>query len=113
MRTVSVDLAVARHFADIAVAHYRRAGRPMDLRMRNYLEVLDRGFAAETSSDTEESSSIHDIVTVREAAQLLNCSEQWVRRICADLGGQRLAGRWVFDRREVIEYAVAKQERGA
>ncbi|WP_275579466.1 hypothetical protein [Mycobacterium riyadhense] len=37
MTRVVVDLAVARHLADIAVAHYRRAGgRPVSLRGHLY-----------------------------------------------------------------------------
>ncbi|RFZ42686.1 hypothetical protein MSS4_04651 [Mycobacterium marinum] len=107
---VVIDLVVARHFADIAVGHYRRAGRPLDARMLAYLDALARGFADETCSEADESQSEHDI-GVRETSKQLGCSEQYVRRIHSDLDGRRCpCGRgWVFPRRSVIAYAEARR----
>jgi len=43
-----------------------------------------------------------------EAATLLGCTARHVRRIAADLEGQRVEGVWVFRRQPVVDYANAK-----
>lgn len=107
---IGADLAVARHFASIAVGHYRRAHRPMDARMLAYLDALARGFTDETPPGSEESQSEHDVpLSADQAAEILGCTPQWIRRIASDLDGRRVAGRWVFSRRAVLEYAEARR----
>jgi hypothetical protein len=49
-----------------------------------------------------------ELIGTAEAANILACSREWVRRIASDLDGQVVEGRWVFPRRSVVEYVAAK-----
>ncbi|WP_420220534.1 helix-turn-helix domain-containing protein [Mycobacterium marinum] len=78
--------------------------------MLAYLDALARGFADETPSRAQESQSEHDVpLSADEAAEILGCSTQWVRRIAADLDGRQVAGRWIFHRSAVMDYAEARR----
>ncbi|WP_448459482.1 helix-turn-helix domain-containing protein [Mycobacterium syngnathidarum] len=43
-----------------------------------------------------------------EASRILGCSTRHVRRRASDLDGIRIGGRWIFQRRTVVEYAEEK-----
>lgn len=63
-----------------------------------------------TAGDSSSLSHDRDWINAAEAAEILSRTPCRVRQIRADLGGQRCpCGQgWVFDRRDVIEYAAAK-----
>ena len=71
--------------------------------MRYYKSRLDRetdatGFADETNStELEPQSTYEDLIGVAEAAEILGCSEQWVRKIRADLDGREVSSVWISD----------------
>jgi hypothetical protein len=53
-------------------------------------------------------STAEELIDTTEAAAILHCSPQWVRRIRDELGGRNVGGRWLFPRRSVVEYAERK-----
>ena len=56
----------------------------------------------------EESKTAIDTA---EAAAILGCTTRHIRRLAADLDGQRIAGRWIFYRHNVTDYHEGKQQR--
>ncbi|MBM7278282.1 hypothetical protein JTZ10_10960 [Gordonia rubripertincta] len=55
-----------------------------------------------------QQSEPDDLIDTAEAAHILRCTTRNVRRIAANLDGEQVAGRWIFHRPTVIEYATAK-----
>lgn len=51
------------------------------------------------------------LIDTTEAAQILGCSDRWVRTIRNDLDGLNIGGRWVFRRHIVVEYAEMRRTR--
>jgi hypothetical protein len=51
-----------------------------------------------------------ELIGSREAAGLLGCSVRQLERLAADLDGVKVAGRWLFRRPTVAEYAEAKND---
>lgn len=49
-------------------------------------------------------------VDTHQAADLLGITPRHVRRIAADLDGQRIAGRWIFNRNNIIDYAESRNQ---
>lgn len=50
-----------------------------------------------------------EVIDAQEAATILGISARHVRRLAADLGAHRIAGRWVFNRQNVIDYAEGRR----
>lgn len=103
-----IDIAAARHCAQIVARLYR--GRDMPERLRRHIAELSSEVG--TGSAAPQSHSKHDdldLIGVATAASILGVSRRYVRRIAADLDGQRIDGRtWVFDRQVVAAYASAR-----
>jgi hypothetical protein len=53
-------------------------------------------------------SSADELIDTPGAAALLDCSQQWVRRIRDELDGRNVGGRWLFPRQTVVEYVERK-----
>lgn len=51
-------------------------------------------------------------VDTLQAADLLGITPRHVRRIAADLDGQRIAGRWIFNRNNIIDYREGRTHHG-
>ncbi|MEE2853508.1 MAG: helix-turn-helix domain-containing protein [Actinomycetota bacterium] len=70
------------------------------------------GFVRETktcaSLPCSPPSAVEELIDTNEAAELLNCSPQWVRRIRGELHGRKVGGRSIFPRQTVVEYAERK-----
>lgn len=49
-----------------------------------------------------------EVIDAQEAAGILGVTARHVRRLAADLDGHRIAGRWVFNRQNVIDYAEGR-----
>jgi hypothetical protein len=62
-----------------------------------------------TQTDTRTAELGKDDLTVAEAAEILDCSPEWVRRIADDLGGWRHGWQWVIPRQNVIDYANSER----
>lgn len=81
-------------------------GAPVPAWMRSLHQHLTSS-ADGTDHEVSQQDSTQAIDTA-EAAQILGCSTRYIRRIAADLDGERIAGRWIFHRHNVTEYAEAK-----
>ncbi|GAA4668603.1 hypothetical protein [Gordonia humi] len=81
-------------------------GQPIPNQVRRLLsEVSAHG----TSEREPEPDSEPDLIDTTEAAAILHCTTRNIRRIAADLDGEQIAGRWIFHRADVIEYAHLKE----
>lgn len=45
-----------------------------------------------------------EMIATEEAARMLECSSRQARRLAPRLGGRRVGGRWLLDRRAVVEH---------
>ncbi len=101
------DLEQALRCARLNATLYQPKTPPR--RLLDHLDQLENlarssAYGTQTSSDTTESE--HDLIGAHDAACILGCSARYVRRIHADLDGRQIAGRWVFDRKTVNDYAL-------
>ena len=75
--------------------------------------MLDRLF----NRNRPEQISQPDLMTLRQAAALLGCSREWVRKLVKrkEIRGENIHGRWVLFQEDVIAYAerhpIEKQKR--
>lgn len=104
-----IDLRAARHVIAEYARRRRLAGQPIPSSVvRLHTHVLMSACGPEHVGAQEESTTVEHVDS-HQAADLLGCSERHVRRLAADLDGHRIAGRWVFDRSAVTDYAYAKE----
>ena len=82
-------------------------GAPVPAWMRSLHQHLTSS-ADGTEHEAPQQQSDQAIDTA-EAAQILGCSTRYIRKIATDLDGQQIAGRWIFHRHNVTEYAEAKR----
>jgi hypothetical protein len=79
------------------------------------MDALERRLQAMSADGHELSSGAAELrqntlIGAAQAATLLGCTARHVRRIAADLEGQRVEGQWVFRASVVAAYAAAKAE---
>jgi len=90
------------------------AGRPIPGSLRRLHERLDVAVRVSASGPDDEqdraASELVEMIDTAEAAVMLGKSTRQVRRIAADLDGKFVAGRWLFSRAAVTEYAEAKRD---
>lgn len=73
------------------------------------LEALAAGSASATKDQVGQEES--EMIGTAEAAQILGCSDSYLRRIRADLDGRQITkNAWVFNRKQVEEYASQRNE---
>lgn len=106
-----MDLIAARLCARIAASHYRLAGLTMPPHLRAHIEAVEAGSVSGTESgcNAEQLEYDPDPISTIEAASILGCSTRYVRRIAESLDGRNIAGRWVFDKQTVTDYAMARR----
>ena len=109
----SFDVQAARYCARVVADHYRHIKVPLPPQLQEHLLQLENHNSSVTGTETQSSAaqSDHDLVGTVEAADILRCSREYVCRIATDLDGQLVAGRWLFQRHTVTEYANAKSQR--
>ena len=84
-------------------------GQPVREEIKGLYEQLVVASAYGTGNEAAEAESAEDdLIDTTQAAAILGCSARWVRRIHADLDGQKCGGRWVFRRAAVAEFAELK-----
>lgn len=99
----------ARYAVRDLIALRNAGGRAIPNEVIKLAGYLESCFAGEIQSDcTAEESDAEDLIGAAEAASILNCSPQWVRKIHSDLDGERIGRTWVFRRQTVVDYADAK-----
>lgn len=89
-------------------ALYRRLDIAIRAHDRNLQTAALSESRHENSSGAEQSESW---ITAAQAGALLGLSNRHVRRLAADLDGQCIGGRWLFDRNTVQEYARERLQR--
>ncbi|WP_280186159.1 MULTISPECIES: helix-turn-helix domain-containing protein [Nocardia] len=85
----------------------RRSGVPIPDRLRRLAERLFQELDLIADEQPVTPAPAEDQISAATAAQILGCSQQWVRRLAADLDGCQIGRTWVFSRRRVEEYAAA------
>lgn len=88
-----------------------RAGRgvPAEVRAAHcWLNTMSSTRHEESCDYTELDHD--DLIGTAEAAALLGLTQRQVQRLKNDLGGAQLSGRFIFARRQVVEYAEARRE---
>lgn len=90
------------------ISRRRLAGRPIPGEVNAlYRRLLGSELGTESQPPAPQ-LIVEGPINVAEAATILGCSREYVRRIAADIDGQQLGRYWVFPRRSVVEYAAAK-----
>ncbi|MGV0618171.1 hypothetical protein ABQE58_25085 [Mycolicibacterium elephantis] len=84
-------------------------GQPVPAWLRSLHHHLTSSVGGTDTAVPQRESS--EAIDTAEAARILGCSTRYIRRIAADLDGQHVAGRWIFHRHTVTEYAEAKRTR--
>lgn len=106
---VSIDIAAARHCAQLTARLYR--GRDMPERLRRHIAALMSDIGPDRQAQQQQST--YEPIGIAAAARILKCTPRHARRIAADLDGVRIDGNvWVFHRDAVVAYAQAKAQRG-
>ncbi|AXY51706.1 hypothetical protein KI427_10280 [Rhodococcus ruber] len=92
-----------------AVAGRRRNG----LRVPPDLAALAAAVSGAGRSDTIPEDVPNDEerqwITIKEAAQMLECSDRQTRRLAPGLGGRLTGGRWLLDRHAVTEHLEGRR----
>lgn len=100
----TVDMRAAARCVRIALADcHRRRVKPDEQILAHAREVFR--FVDEPDSARMQPSCSHDFIDAGQAAEILGCTPQHVRRIATDLDGIRVGRQLIFDRRTVTEYA--------
>jgi hypothetical protein len=98
----------------------RRTGQPIPEWLRRHYNQLDtqiKGMSPRGPSVAENAfgapQSAHgDVIGTREAAAMLSIAPRQARRRADQLGGALVAGRWLFLRDSVAEYAEGRRRDG-
>jgi hypothetical protein len=90
------------------VLRRQHLGAPIPQRVRDLLAYVSSSGHQGVSCGTESTQDPDDLIDTETAAEILGCTRRHARRLVADLDGQSIAGRWVFSRSAVEEYAEAK-----
>ncbi|GAC81154.1 hypothetical protein SAMN04488550_1172 [Gordonia malaquae] len=82
-------------------------GQPIPEQVRRLLAEASAYGTSERPQ--EQHSEPDDLIDTETASRILRCTSRNVRRIATDLDGEQVAGRWIFRRATVNEYAHLKQ----
>jgi hypothetical protein len=114
---VTLELAEARavlHLVGSLILDRAKAGRPLPYEVRAFHRHLANVVEVSSRRQSKELQQIEFGVSkigTRQVAALLGWGPRRVQRHVADLGGELVAGRLVFDERTVNDYATALQDR--
>ncbi|WP_328410333.1 hypothetical protein [Nocardia sp. NBC_00403] len=109
----SADMRACRYTVAEAIRYRRRIGAPIPQWLRRLHERLDAELlqaASENGPSNGTSVPDSEVIGAAESARILGCSTRHVRRLAADLDGQRVGRAWVFDRAVVTTYTQARKE---
>jgi hypothetical protein len=113
------DLRAAYYCCSEVLRTRRRVGAPIPDWMTAYFRRLDaayRGMAPRGPSVVENgdegTQSKDDVIGSVEVAKMLSLAPRQVRRRATQLGGTLVAGRWLFMRETVAEYAERRHQNG-
>lgn len=102
----AAELSLARATVAEAVVRRRQRRELVPTAMHELLARLDGLLLTSAANGTaaERDSAKSELIGTAEAAQILGCCQEWVRRISNKLGGERVGGRWVYPREAVEEH---------
>ncbi|UQE75799.1 hypothetical protein MYK68_04085 [Gordonia sp. PP30] len=106
---ISTDqVALVRYVVAEFVRRRQLCGQPVPERVRRLLAEVSAHGTSRRDAQPHSKPETDDLIDTAQAAQIIGVSTRRIRGIAADLDGQQIAGRWVFARRAVTEYAEAK-----
>jgi hypothetical protein len=99
-------LAVARQAVHAATLARRRNGHPENPEHQALLDAITLAMSRNGHPPQPVAAPLipPEQLTVQEAAAMLSKSRRQVQRLAPRLGGRRVAGRWVLDRRAVEDH---------
>lgn len=106
------DLRAARYCVAEVLRDRRRAFKPIPEWLRRADTRLDAELQAAMSAAGQPLAPEppgSNLIGTAEAARILGCTPRTVRRLAADLDGQRVGQEWAFTRTAVTEYATARK----
>jgi transcriptional regulator with GAF, ATPase, and Fis domain len=101
------EIALVSTVLDELLAAWVRFGRPAPAAAVRAQGLLLRALTSAVSQSRQsERAGLRELseentIGAREAAELLGCNRRTVQRRAEALGGQRIAGRFVFDRNDI------------
>lgn len=100
------ELSLARAAVAEAVVRRRQRRELVPAAMHELLARLDGLLLTSAVSGTaaERDSAKSELIGTAEAARILGCCQEWVRRIGTKLSGEQVGGRWVYPREAVEEH---------
>lgn len=100
------ELSLVRAAVAEAVVRRRQRRELVPAAMHELLARLDGLLLTSAVNGTavERDSAKLELIGTAEAARILGCCQEWVRRISNKLGGERIGGRWVYPRDAVEEH---------
>jgi hypothetical protein len=106
------ELAQARKAVAEVVLRRIRCGEPVS----GFPELLNRlddllviGSVRGTEINTGGGELGTDLIDTADAALILECSPEWVRKIAPGLGGHLIGGKWLIPRRNVLEHLSGRE----
>lgn len=104
------DLRLVRFCVAEMVLRRQRTGEPIPTKIHRLLATLSGAARGSESEPVAPPSNQDDdeLIDTDQAAAILGCSTRWIRTIAADLDGTKVAGRWVFSRHHVTDYATGR-----
>ena len=90
------------------VLRRQQTGQPIPERVRGLLAYVSSRGHGNSTPRAESRHGEADHIGTPEAARILGCSPRTITRIATDLDGERVGRDWIFDRRNVVDYAEGK-----
>lgn len=110
MELSTEQAALLRYVTAEFVRRRQLTGQPIPARVhRLFAEVSAHG-TSRREAEQHSTPETDELIDTVQAAQILEVSTRRIRGIAADLDGQQIAGRWIFTRAAVTEYAQARKE---
>jgi hypothetical protein len=110
-----VNVQAAYYCAAALIRSRRRTGEPIPDWLRQHHAQLDAEIRASMSRSGHESACgqgqlrQEELISAREAAEILSISKRQAQRLACDLDGRIVGARWLFKKATVIEYAEGKR----
>jgi hypothetical protein len=107
------DLQAAYYCVAEVRRHRQRKGQPVPAWLHRHYDRMDAAFlmslAGHESDCSTPQSKNDEWISTKEAAAIVNLSPRHVRRIQADLCGEKRVGRLLFPLHAVTEYAEGRR----
>jgi hypothetical protein len=104
----------ALYCAAAVIRARQRSGQPIPDWLRQHHAQIEAEFGMSRSGHETPTTAGQleqdELITAKEAAEVLGCTKRQCQRIAPDLNGQLIGGRWLFNRSAVVEYAEGKRD---